>query len=206
MALVVKYAKAQGLFRTAASPDPVFTETLTLNLGDVVPSLAGPKRPEGRVALPAVAEGFAAAVQARVRLGVHRVYEVLDARRPDAGRVVLRRDPQISGPDLGSELACEEDGRDRTATSEVEHARPRLDRQHLGQRLEQPQRVGAHLVLVHPVGVVRVGPHIARMEQRVVGSEHEQTLADRSHATCDDFVRAHRRGRRTRLQRCNQRT
>src|SRR6266478_2616590 len=60
VALVTAYAKAQGLFRSATSPDPVFTETLTLNLADVVPSMAGPKRPEGRVALPAVAEGFAA--------------------------------------------------------------------------------------------------------------------------------------------------
>jgi len=62
VALVTAYSKAQGLFRTAKSPDPVFTETLTLDLGDVVPSMAGPKRPEGRVALPAVAEGFAAAM------------------------------------------------------------------------------------------------------------------------------------------------
>src|SRR5712672_3252413 len=62
VALVTAYAKAQGLFRTAKSPDPVFTETLTLDLADVVPSMAGPKRPEGRVALPAVAEGFAAAM------------------------------------------------------------------------------------------------------------------------------------------------
>jgi aconitate hydratase len=62
VALVTAYAKAQGLFRSAKSPDPVFTETLTLDLGDVVPSMAGPKRPEGRVALPAVAEGFAAAM------------------------------------------------------------------------------------------------------------------------------------------------
>jgi aconitate hydratase A / 2-methylisocitrate dehydratase len=62
VALVSAYAKAQGLFRTAKSADPVFTATLTLDLGDVVPSLAGPKRPEGRVALPAVAEGFAAAL------------------------------------------------------------------------------------------------------------------------------------------------
>ncbi|MEO6945758.1 MAG: aconitate hydratase AcnA [Nitrobacter sp.] len=62
VALVTKYAKAQGLFRTTASSDPVFTETLTLDLGTVVPSLAGPKRPEGRQALPAIAEGFAAAL------------------------------------------------------------------------------------------------------------------------------------------------
>ncbi len=62
VALVEKYSKAQGMFRTAATKDPKFTETLTLDLADVVPSLAGPKRPEGRVALPAVAEGFATAL------------------------------------------------------------------------------------------------------------------------------------------------
>jgi aconitate hydratase len=62
VALVAAYAKAQGLYRTAKSPDPVFTETLKLDLGDVVPSMAGPKRPEGRVALPAIAEGFSAAL------------------------------------------------------------------------------------------------------------------------------------------------
>src|SRR6266478_1040291 len=69
VALVTAYAKAQGLFRTAKSPDPVFTETLTLDLGDVVPSMAGPKRPEGRVALPAVAEGFAKALTSEYKKG-----------------------------------------------------------------------------------------------------------------------------------------
>src|SRR6201991_1749753 len=62
VALVKAYAKAQGLFRDAKSSDPVFTETLTLDLGEVVPSMAGPKRPEGRVALPSVSEGFASAM------------------------------------------------------------------------------------------------------------------------------------------------
>jgi aconitate hydratase len=62
VALVEAYAKAQGLFRTSKSPDPVFTQTLSLDLGDVVPSMAGPKRPEGRIALPSVAEGFATAL------------------------------------------------------------------------------------------------------------------------------------------------
>jgi len=57
VALVTKYAKAQGLFRDSKSTDPVFTETLTLDLGSVVPSLAGPKRPEGRVALLRWPEG-----------------------------------------------------------------------------------------------------------------------------------------------------
>src|SRR5213078_3277170 len=49
--LVEAYCKAQGLFRTDATPDPAFTDTLSLDLGDVVPSLAGPKRPQDRVAL-----------------------------------------------------------------------------------------------------------------------------------------------------------
>ena len=51
IALVEAYAKAQGLFRTAASPDPVFTDSLELDLSSVEPSMAGPKRPQDRVPL-----------------------------------------------------------------------------------------------------------------------------------------------------------
>jgi aconitate hydratase len=51
VALVEAYAKAQGLWRTDDTPDPLFTETLELDLDGVVPSLAGPKRPQDRVAL-----------------------------------------------------------------------------------------------------------------------------------------------------------
>ncbi len=63
VALVEPYARKQGLFRTRATPDPVFTDTLELDLGTVVPSLAGPKRPEGRVALTDAAAGFRAAME-----------------------------------------------------------------------------------------------------------------------------------------------
>src|SRR6478609_4910239 len=49
--LVEAYTKEQGLFRTDATPDPVFTDTLELDLGTVEPSLAGPKRPQDRVPL-----------------------------------------------------------------------------------------------------------------------------------------------------------
>ncbi|MCS7046733.1 MAG: aconitate hydratase AcnA, partial [Gemmataceae bacterium] len=52
------YCKEQGLFRTATTPDPVFSDTLELNLGDVVPSLAGPSRPQDRVALADVKKSF----------------------------------------------------------------------------------------------------------------------------------------------------
>ena len=60
--LVKTYCRHQGLFRTKASPDPVFTDTLELELGSVVPSLAGPKRPEGRVSLTDAKAGFVAAM------------------------------------------------------------------------------------------------------------------------------------------------
>ena len=51
IALVEAYAKAQGLFRTAGSPDPEFTDTLDLDLATVEPCIAGPKRPQDRVPL-----------------------------------------------------------------------------------------------------------------------------------------------------------
>src|SRR6266446_8935759 len=59
VALVEAYAKAQGMFRTKNTPDPVFTDVLKLELSSVEPSLAGPKRPQDRVALKEVKAGFA---------------------------------------------------------------------------------------------------------------------------------------------------
>jgi aconitate hydratase len=60
VALVEAYAKAQGLWRDAASPDPLFTDLLELDLGRVEPSLAGPRRPQDRVLLEHVDESFEA--------------------------------------------------------------------------------------------------------------------------------------------------
>ena len=67
VALVEKYARVQGLFRTRGAVAPVFTDTLGLDLRSVVPSLAGPKRPEGRVALDDVAAGFTAAMESEYK-------------------------------------------------------------------------------------------------------------------------------------------
>lgn len=58
IALVEAYAKEQGLFRTSSTPDPVFSDTLELDLATVVPSLAGPKRPQDRIELPDVKKNF----------------------------------------------------------------------------------------------------------------------------------------------------
>jgi aconitate hydratase A / 2-methylisocitrate dehydratase len=58
VARVEAYAKVQGLFRTDASPEPRFNESLSLDLGTVVPSVAGPRRPQDRVALSDLVENF----------------------------------------------------------------------------------------------------------------------------------------------------
>ncbi len=63
IALVEAYAKAQGLFRTDDTPDPQFTETLSLDLSTVEPSLAGPRRPQDRVPLGDVKRSFAEALE-----------------------------------------------------------------------------------------------------------------------------------------------
>ncbi len=62
VALVEAYARAQGLFRTDSTPDAAYSDTLTLDLGSVVPSLAGPRRPQDRVALSSAKASFAAAL------------------------------------------------------------------------------------------------------------------------------------------------
>ncbi len=68
IALVEAYAKAQGMWRSSDTPDPVFSDTLELDLGTVEPSLAGPKRPQDRVALKDATVAFARA-RAEIRPG-----------------------------------------------------------------------------------------------------------------------------------------
>jgi aconitate hydratase len=76
VALVEAYCRAQGLFRTDDTPDPVFTDTLELDLSTVVPSMAGPKRPQDRIPLSASKQMYAeayAAEQARIAASKHAV-------------------------------------------------------------------------------------------------------------------------------------
>jgi aconitate hydratase len=61
------YLRAQGLFRDESTPDPEFSDTLELDLGSVVPSLAGPKRPQDRVPLDEMKQAFQAALVAPVK-------------------------------------------------------------------------------------------------------------------------------------------
>jgi aconitate hydratase len=65
--LVERYMKEQGLFRTKDSAEPVFTDSIELDLGSVEPSLAGPKRPQDRVALTAMKDSFRKSLTAPVK-------------------------------------------------------------------------------------------------------------------------------------------
>jgi aconitate hydratase len=66
VALVEAYYKAQGLYRTNGMPDPLFTDTLELDLSTVVPSMAGPKRPQDRVELKSIKSDFQATLNAPI--------------------------------------------------------------------------------------------------------------------------------------------
>ena len=67
--LVEAYARAQGLFRVDGAPEPVYSDTLSLDLSTVVPSLAGPKRPQDRIDLPDVKQNFLASLGAEPKPG-----------------------------------------------------------------------------------------------------------------------------------------
>jgi len=63
IALVEAYSRAQGMWREKGSEDPVFTDILELDMSEVVPSMAGPKRPEGRIPLENIGSGFATSLE-----------------------------------------------------------------------------------------------------------------------------------------------
>jgi aconitate hydratase len=64
---VERYTKEQGMFWTPTAPEPVFSDTLELDLSTVEPSLAGPKRPQDRVALSAIKSQFRSALSAPIK-------------------------------------------------------------------------------------------------------------------------------------------
>jgi aconitate hydratase len=80
LALVEAYCRAQGLWRDASTPDPVFTDVLSLDLSTVQPSLAGPKRPQDKVLLGDAKSAFEAELK-----GGYKQAERLDIRVPVAG-------------------------------------------------------------------------------------------------------------------------
>ncbi|MCI0726623.1 MAG: aconitate hydratase AcnA [Chloroflexi bacterium] len=69
VALVERYTKEQGLFRTDDMPDPEFSDTLELDLATIEPSLSGPKRPQDRVRLAAMKAAFQSSLRTPVNQG-----------------------------------------------------------------------------------------------------------------------------------------
>jgi aconitate hydratase len=67
--LVENYAKEQGMFRTDSSPDPIFTDSLELDLATVVPSLSGPRRPQDRIPLTESKKSFKEALPSLMKGG-----------------------------------------------------------------------------------------------------------------------------------------
>jgi aconitate hydratase len=101
VALVEQYYKAQGMFRTDDTPDPTFTDTIELDLSSVVPSLAGPKRPQDRIELTDMKESFNEIIRTPVDKGGYgltdeKMDEMVEIKHPNgeiskisAGAVVI---------------------------------------------------------------------------------------------------------------------
>ncbi|MGJ8534331.1 MAG: aconitate hydratase AcnA [Alphaproteobacteria bacterium] len=85
IALVEAYSKDQGMFRSDDTPDPEFTSSLELNMDDVVPAIAGPKRPQDRVELSNAAPAFADAMQGEFKKFARTDRVAVEGREHDLG-------------------------------------------------------------------------------------------------------------------------
>ncbi|TJY42395.1 aconitate hydratase AcnA [Cohnella pontilimi] len=86
--LVEDYYKANGMFRTDETPDPVFTDVVELDLSTIVPSLAGPKRPQDRVELTAMKKAFNDIIRTPVDKGGYglsdsKIQETVEVKHPN---------------------------------------------------------------------------------------------------------------------------
>jgi aconitate hydratase A / 2-methylisocitrate dehydratase len=109
VALVEAYMKEQGLFHSAASPEPVYTDTLELDLGTVEPSLAGPRRPQDRVRLSDVKPSFLKELEAMTaggRTGKARpmAYGLQSAGGTAAGLAVAEPEVTVEADPAAAEL------------------------------------------------------------------------------------------------------
>ena len=100
--LVERYAKEQGLFRTDDSPQPVFSDTVDLDLGTIVPSIAGPKRPQDRVSLREARRTFRQALPAgyNAQVDVDAPPDYRDWLEGDAEAPAAWQEPLVKRRDL----------------------------------------------------------------------------------------------------------
>ncbi|ANY65793.1 aconitate hydratase 1 [Paenibacillus sp. BIHB 4019] len=88
IALVEAYYKAQDMFRTDETPDPVFSDVIELDMSTVVPSLAGPKRPQDRVELTAMKDEFNNIIRTPIDKGGYgmsdeKIEQLVDVKHPN---------------------------------------------------------------------------------------------------------------------------
>src|SRR3954464_404648 len=116
VALVEAYSKQQGLFRTDATPDPVFTDTLELDLGTVVPSIAGPKRPQDRVPLTNVKQNYLDSLKADLDKagtlgGVAQMKKATEvSATPELSKAVMVMETEANPVHANSGVHCEYNG------------------------------------------------------------------------------------------------
>ena len=105
--LVEAYCRAQGLFHEPGSPEPVFSDTLELDLATVEPSLAGPRRPQDRVALGDAASDFREELRTFVSGEAYQGWD------------------KLGGPDFPGQRPAVEQGRGRVAEAAARAPRRR---------------------------------------------------------------------------------
>ncbi|NUO40077.1 MAG: aconitate hydratase AcnA [Gemmatimonadaceae bacterium] len=118
VALVEAYTKAQGLFRTDATPDPVFTDSLELDLGTVEPSLAGPRRPQDRVPLSKAAAMYKESLATDLEKLSTPVGVAADAKaqkqrasaEPELAKSLIRADGEGAGQPQHEGVSCHYNG------------------------------------------------------------------------------------------------
>jgi len=92
--LIERYMKEQGLFCTNETPTPEFSDSLELDLGTVEPSLAGPKRPQDRIALPQMKKAFYASLQAPAQ---QRGFELADEQMDSKTTITMKNETNPVG-------------------------------------------------------------------------------------------------------------
>ncbi len=142
ISLVAAYAKAQGMYRVKTTPDPMFTDVLKLDLATVEPSLAGPKRPQDRIALKDVKSGFAQSMEKEFNKASEMKKRVQCRGQELRSRPRRRRD---RGDHLLHQyLQSERDDRRRAARAQS--GGQRLDRQAVGEDLARARLAGCRRI------------------------------------------------------------
>ncbi|MGK2964255.1 MAG: aconitate hydratase AcnA [Tepidiformaceae bacterium] len=101
VSLVEAYCTAQGLFRTDATPDPVFSDTLELDLSEVEPSIAGPRRPQDRVSLKDSKRSWRQSLLALLGEGEHLDKHRVDEWLAEGGNVESPKPTLVDPQPLG---------------------------------------------------------------------------------------------------------